>query len=400
MVAIVSLVIMLLHPAAVPILGAVAAAALVMGFLQPQNRERLYPTAVCLAIASLLRYGMIIGTPQSGDVSIYILKRQWHNSAMGLPGISLILTFFVAVSLLAIAHLKAIHRLLQWVPIVLVALAGGVLTSWATQSELWWDALEFRGPTHIVSLLTAGFAAVDMFVAVLLGSNRHRALPDVRRWTGQAIAVSFAIVLSIQCVGYGRIIDEMNEALAASASPCLPMSELPNMPESPLNLWSTPSLSLLYQGWRPSKIVLPDQNCERAMDEGTLPLTTAGSNYVSDRFDLLPLQWNLGGKGDCWWQETTGWHGVERTEIGRRRWSPGTGVIRIFNGEPASITFRGLITTYQAPNTIDVVVNGERSHVLEFTSSSEVTADTLTIQLVSGENRIEFVSANEAASPA
>ena len=104
MVAIVSLVIMLLHPAAVPILGAVAAAALVTGFLQPQNRERLYPTAVCLALASLLRYGMIIGTPQSGDVSIYILKRQWRNSAMGQPGISLILTFFVAVSLLAIAR--------------------------------------------------------------------------------------------------------------------------------------------------------------------------------------------------------------------------------------------------------------------------------------------------------
>jgi hypothetical protein len=282
-------------------------------------------------------------------------------------------------------------------PVMLVAVAGGALTIWAIESERWWDALEFRGPTHVVSLVAAGFATLDTFLATLAGSDRHRVLSPMRRATGKAIAVTFAIVLSVQCVAFGRIIDDMNDVLAASPSICFPMEELPGMPESPLNLWSTPSLSLLYQDWSPSKIVLPRRGCERAVERGTIPLTSPTSDYVSDRIDLLPLKWELGGQGECWWEEQSGWHEVERTEDGRRRWSDGTGVIRVFIGEPTTVTFRGLITTLRTPNAIDVFVNGERQQTIEIAATHDVPAANMSLQLLAGENTIELVSANQSA---
>jgi hypothetical protein len=189
----------------------------------------------------------------------------------------------------------------------------------------------------------------------------------------------------------------MNDALAASPSPCLTVDQLPGMPESPLNLWSTPSLSLLYQGWRPAKIVLPEQSCERARAEGTLPLTSPASDYQSNRIDLLPLQWELGGHGACWWQERSGWHKVERTEGGRRRWSAGRGVLRVFVGDAGSLSFSGLITTLRTPNTIDVYVNGALRQTIAFSSATDESVGQLTLELEAGENIVEFLSGNEPA---
>ena len=327
-----SLVIMYLHPAAVPILAAVAAAAFVTGRLRPDARGRLYPLAGCAAVAALLRYGMIADRYQTGEMNVETFSRQWSSSATGLPGVALVLTLTVAVLLLAAALMPSVPRWLTVAPPALVALTGAVLTVWATEPTRWWDALEFRGPATLVALTAAGFAALDAFLATGMRRGRLRVLSGMRRWTGLAIGVVFAVVLTVQCVNYGRTIDGMNAALAASPEHCLPIDTLPGMPETPLNLWSTAALSLLYQGWTPSKVVLPDGGCEFARENGTLPIESPGEAYRSDRIDLVPLQWELGGHGACWWDERSGWHFVERTEIGRRRWSAGTGEIRSSSG--------------------------------------------------------------------
>ena len=192
-------------------------------------------SAGCLAVASLLRYGMITGGYQTGEMNIETLKRQWLNSATGLPGISLMLAFAAGIMLLGAAHLRSIPRLLQVIPMALVALAGAALTLWAIEPARWWDALEFRGPANIVSLTTAGFASLDVILTTGMKRGRFVPLPDIRRWTGQTIAVAFAIVLSVQSISFGRVIDDMNDTLAASRASCLAISDLPAMPESPLN---------------------------------------------------------------------------------------------------------------------------------------------------------------------
>jgi hypothetical protein len=175
------------------------------------------------------------------------------------------------------------------------------------------------------------------------------------------------------------------------------MGELPNMPETPLNLWSTPSLALLYQGWRPSKLLLSEGGCQIVREDGTLPLSSLSTSYQSERFDTLPLRWEIGGHGACWWSEMSGWHDVERSEAGRRRWSSGAGKIRIFVGEPAQVTFGGALTTLGSPNSVAIFVNGTKQQTIEFRDATEVSAGTVQIQVQRGENRIEFVSANEAA---
>jgi hypothetical protein len=397
MVAIVSVAMMFLHPVSVLKLGAVAAAAFVAGFLRPANRDRLFPLAGCLVVASLARYSMITSSYETGEMSLRTFGRQSRSSATGLPGIALFLTFVVAAVILGATRIRLAVRWLQLIPAALIAIAGATLTLWAVEPQRWWDAFEFRGPAMAITLALAGFAALDSIAALRTQSDHLRSIPEIRRRAGQAIVVTFAIVLSVQSVQYKRVINDMNEMLAASPSPCLPMSQLPDMPESPLNLWSTPSLSLLYQGWKPAKIVLPDSNCDRAREEGVFPLTWSSSEYRGDRIDFLPLRWQLGGQGSCWWQEESGWHNVERTDIGRRRWSPGRGVLRVFVGEAGVLSFRGLITTFRTPNMVDVQVNGELQQTIEFTSTTDESVGQLALELEAGESVIEFISRNDPA---
>jgi hypothetical protein len=394
--AMVSLVIMYLHPAAVPIFLAVAGAALVTASLSPKDRERLVPFALSLLFAALLRYGMIGGGYESGEMNLETMKRQWRNSATGLPGIALALTFLLAAAVLASSRLRRGLPWLWTVPVALSALAGTTLTIWALDPSRWWDALEFRGPTNVISLAVAGVAFVDATVARLSRSTHLRTLPDIRRRTSLAIAITFAIVLSIQSILYGQVIDEMNAIMASSDQRCIELGTLPGMPESPLNLWSTPSLSLLYQGWKPDKVVLMDGDCERARQGGTLGIAAPGSSYDSSRIDLVPLQWELGGHGACWWDEPDGWHSAEVTEIGRRRWSPGTGSLRVFIGEPSTITLIGEIISFTPDNTITVTLNNKVVREITFDDTHERTIDDLVLQLVAGENTIRFSSANEA----
>jgi hypothetical protein len=157
---------------------------------------------------------------------------------------------------------------------------------------------------------------------------------------------------------------------------------------------------LLYQGWTPHTLLLQEGGCQIVAEKGVLPLTSLADSYQSDRIDTLPVLWELGGQGNCWWDEVSGWHQVERTETGRRRWSPGTGEIRIFAGEPSTVTFTGEFTTLQVPNSIAVIVNGTQQQTIELSTTHEVSAASLRIQLQHGENRIEFVSANKAAHTA
>jgi len=396
MAGLVSLVIMYLHPAAVPIFAAVAGAALAIAYLRPTDRERLTPFAVSLLIAALLRYGMIGGGYQTGEMNIETMKRQWLNSAMGLPGIALALTFLTALTLLGASRLRTIPLVARLVPPAIVAVAGGALTIWAMDSSLWSDALEFRGPTNIVSLGIAGFAFADAALAHLTRTPTLSSLPRIRQNAGQAIAVAFAVVLSIQSIGYGNVIDDMNDAIAASPEQCIPLGTLPDMPESPLNLWSTPSLSLLYQGWTPEKVVLMDGECERAMQTGALSIGGPGTSYDSTRIDLVPLQWQLGGAGACWWDEPDGWHIAEVTEIGRRRWSDGTGTIRLFVGGPTTVAFTGELISFTQDNTVDIIVNGKRVESVIFGAGQERSLDGISLDLQAGENVIELVSANDA----
>jgi hypothetical protein len=298
--------------------------------------------------------------------------------------------------LLGVTLLKSVPRWVRLEPLVLIAGAGGVLTVWAMEPARWWDALEFRGPTTLVSLTAAGFALADALLAQVTGSARLKIIPDIRRHAGQAIAVTFAIILSVQAIAFGTVIDDMNDTLAASDARCIPISNLPGMPESPLNLWSTPSHSLLYQGWSPSQIVQMDGDCERAEQNGSLSISGPASSYVSDRMDLVPLQWELGGHGACWWDEPGGWHIAEVTEIGRRRWSADTGTLRLFVGEPTAVSFTGTMVSFTPDNIVEIIVNGQVQKSVVFGEEREQPMETISLDLRQGENVIEFVSVNDA----
>lgn len=386
-----ALIIMLLHPAAALILGATAAAAFVLGWLVSSYRERLLPFSICLFIMAVLRYLMIISEYDSSGMGPSTLKRQFLNSATGLPGIALTMTFLAAGLLLVLPWLE--HRF-RWgtnLPLASVAIAVAVLVVWALDPTLWWDALEFRGPAHFVSLAMAGLAFLDAISHRFPGRETSIDLASVRRRCGQAIAMGFAIVIGLQSYMFGQEIDGMRSAMAASDKRCIEISDLPNMPNSPLNLWSTPSHSLLYQGWTPDRIVLPDGGCDLAAETGILSVTRLHSPYYSTNVDLVPLQWSLSPQTGCWWDEPEGWHPVEDAPEGRRRWSPDIGTFRVFSPTETSAVIHGTLDSFPEPNVITIRVNGAEQHRIEMTDSM-VDLAQYPLELERGENLIELVS--------
>lgn len=399
MTAILSLVIIYLHPASVPLFLAGTATAIVIGYLRPDDRERLYPLAWCLGIAALIRFGMIGGAYESGELNLATQQRQWENSVTGWTLRALIATACTALATLMLPHLRFLPRAARYIPLIGVVATGLSLLMWARKPELWADALEFRGPANVISLTFMGFAFLDVLVRHFQPSEESsEAISTPRLRTMQGAAVVFALVISFQSMMWRGEINHMQSAMAASDDSCVPTTAIPHFPGTPLDIWATPSMSLLFQGWAPDQIMLPAEGCKEAQSNGTIPLLATGTDYRDEHIDLLPLRWDLSADGACWVDFHTSWHDTEVSGGSWRRWSSGDGELRILTGTGGTLELNGVVSSLADPNQVNIRVDGEVQHALAFTAEEEdLILDGITLDIDEGITTIVFESDAPAA---
>jgi len=323
-------------------------------------------------------------------------RRQWEAAVLGLPAYALGAVAVAAIAIFAAPRLPRAERLLRWIALAMLAFAGVLFVMWARDTGEWKTAIDYRGPSLVMSLLVMGLAFLDATAWL----PRPERLPDAARartLLTHAASLVFCVTIVVQCVTWRGELDSLRSAMAASETPCVPRSTVAGIDDNPADFWSLPATSLMLQDVQPEHVILPDHLCESAAATGTFPLALYEPNVAatSNHIDLLPLSWTM-ASNSCWMTLTSGWHAHEQAGETWWRWTPGDGEIRILVGGEATAMTTGKITSLPRPNRVSVVVNGETQQVIELTNDEWKPMDGLSLDLRAGENIVRFVSEQPA----
>jgi hypothetical protein len=105
---------------------------------------------------------------------------------------------------------------------------------------------------------------------------------------------------------------------------------------------------------------------------------------------------------ECVFSLSEGWHSREQGGQSWWRWSPGQAKVSIISKQNLATTLNGELYSIQQPNTVDVLLNGDKVATWEIPAETPTgfhPFSSLTLQLVPGDNQLEFISHNPAITP-
>jgi hypothetical protein len=91
----------------------------------------------------------------------------------------------------------------------------------------------------------------------------------------------------------------------------------------------------------------------------------------------------------------TGWYGKETDGPVWWRWTAGQGEIHIVVAQPTEATLDGELSSIQAPNTVDILVNGSQQAQIANNANAPSPVRSLPLHLKAGDNVVDFVSHNK-----
>lgn len=385
-----------LHPVSAAILAACGLAGIVTGFLNKEARTRLLVLSVPLVLAGIYKYSGITSGYEQSEMSTFTQQRQWENGTEGLPWNALVAALVVATGILIRPVLPSLlSKILGWVQITAIVTGGVSLVMWAHNPSLWWQALEFRGPAFWITMFLTGCLFIHTLILhVKPGGERIDYAHHI-----VVLSAGFCIVLIVQSFAWNGVVKGFQDQLKSSGSACLVREELDGFPHTPLNLWSTNTLSFVHQGFAPEVISMSTEECHFAKESGQV-FTGSSRMNSPERFDYSMLSASLEGGTMCTWQYQDGWSFQEAWIANKWRWSAGYGTLIVNMPEAGQVSMTGWIDSIEVPNIVEISLNGSYHTRLTFDSGTIGEIDNLVFDLPAGSNLITFRSKNEPISPA
>lgn len=100
----------------------------------------------------------------------------------------------------------------------------------------------------------------------------------------------------------------------------------------------------------------------------------------------------------CWQAYEAGWHDLEITGDGTRRWSMGAGVVVLVMDEASDVEISGILDSLELPNEIRLRVNGAQIRSIPIEGERYRPLDGIVVPMQQGPNVIEFVSMRPASN--
>ncbi len=390
-----------MHPQISVFLMAGVAAALFLGWQRPEQRQRLFGTALVFLFAALYRYGLLSGGYEEQEASLSNQIAQWERSVLWLPLIALISALTIAIVLVLRRYTvwKTLNGPLgKWV-IIAAAIPGIIaFVLWAADPEFWRHAISYRGPSMWHSLIIMGIAFLD----VAIRHYRRRTSDDVplRTMLANGAAVVFCITIAIQSFTWHGELNKIRSAAAEQEHGCIVAEDLPGFENSPLNFWSLPAASIGIQTTTPDYVVLPADLCERALASGHIPmdLTNQDQDTPGRFMNMYHLRSRVADSATCWQAYEAGWHDLEITGDGTRRWTTGTGAIVLVMDEAGDVELSGILDTAEVPNEVRIRVNGMQVRSIPIEGNRYRPLDKIVVSLEKGPNVIDFISMRPATN--
>ncbi|TAK33775.1 MAG: hypothetical protein EPO21_11885 [Chloroflexota bacterium] len=401
----------LAHPFAVPLLGAAATLALILGLRYPGERAKLWSWAVVFGVLSAIDAQRMFSSQtsyESGEMSLEAITTHLGISLVGLPLASLICAWVAALMVFVASRFedpsKRLVLLALWgLELACIVLAAILWLVWASSYQFWQTALGYR---ILVLLCSAPF----MMLAALEGLLwRHDQLNAAKKgWrhrarTIQVVGAVFFLVLSTQTISWRGATAQLRQAISESTYTCISTTSIPWLHSAPLNHWSVTAYSLLLQGRNPQKVVQQGDICtEGDFADGLYMADFYTHAWTGNWFDLQPLYRRLVTDADtspsCRLVPSSGWYWAQEYAPLRQiwRWNDGRGELRIVVNRDVDAVLSGELRSAQRPNSVDVFVNGTRQATQEITWNGFKPFGSPRISLHDGINTVELVSANPA----
>src|SRR5690606_33612059 len=149
----------------------------------------------------------------------------------------------------------------------------------------------------------------------------------------------------IQSFAWHGELNKIRTAAAEQNNGCIVAEDLPGFESSPLDFWSLPAASIGIQSTTPNYVVLPGHLCERATATGHIPMALISQETdTPGRFmNMYHLRSQIVDTATCWQAYEAGWHDLEQTGEGTRRWTMGTGVVVLVMDQPGEVEISGIL---------------------------------------------------------
>ncbi len=274
--------IFLSNPQCALIFGAGALLSLAAGWHFRAERVNRWGWAlffVLLCAAAALRFALEVNPYETEQLGFALLGTRFFSAFANLPLLALLCAMSAGLALifaqakrqplaaapphtrhtrfentrawlLRMATPRTIHRLM-W-------LCGGVLILRAVVPSLWADSLNYRFflPLAVFPFMALGL--LDFIVSGPRSAMRPQHLRLIR-----VVGLVFALSLSIQSLEWVAMTQLMRQSMNRSDAVCLSVNsdELRWISYTIFNHWSVTPYSILIQGQRPTKIIMPENLC-------------------------------------------------------------------------------------------------------------------------------------------
>ena len=336
-----SLVLAFAHPTAVPILGAIAVAGMLLGRRRgnpisiekevqagersqaeappsPRPARAGARTALAnpyfrwatvvggVALVALVRtLGSEFDVTHGGSYSAQTLTFGFGQAVMGPPLLMLGLVY-AACALIVVAGAMR-RRMAAWrhvsagrvelLALGLLTLGGAALLPWAADPHSWWKALDYRFFAVLLAIPPMAMALLDVWLDEPAGGRAAvEASSGVgfRNWIALSQAVVAMAVLSAFALSFHDLQTRLLTQVESEPNGCVTVWWRDWVSHSPLDHWATTADSLVVQGREPTRVALRACYPDFA---GGVPITdwqTVG--YEGGWFDFSKLQVYLVGE--------------------------------------------------------------------------------------------------------
>lgn len=276
------------HPIGIALSAAAGIVAFDSARRHPSARISLTVYAIwnlLLSLAGMIKLARFPDPYAASEATLNNLNVYFQQGVFGFPLIAAGCGWWAAMVILRLGAPETsdrvrLHRRCSW----LIFFAGVLLLLWGSDPHRWWKCLDYRRwllPMNLPFLAAAWF-----------DSRQGRPEPGEERWRSiwcMGAAGVFAAVISMQSVGWSRLVQRLNDRIQQESGPVLPPASLSWTNHTPMQHWGTSALVIVLQGGMPHVLALDAAEMAAIRDQPE-PLAP-----------IVPEHWTPAAPGPAGW---------------------------------------------------------------------------------------------------
>jgi hypothetical protein len=362
-----------------------------------------------LLVVAIIKFFSSGTSYEMGQISIAAFSSDFRLAIPGFQFTGLLCLAFVILITFVVSYtyknpVNILRRFFLLFELTGLFFVGLFFILYAGDIHNWRNANLFSDFVFILNIPIMLIALIDSFQreageeAYIFKINLHRLrLISI-------VSIIYASVLLLQSYEWKQISDSLLADMSTSPWHCLSTSSLGYLWNTPLRSWTTPMYSVIIQGKTPDRVVLSADDCQNIDPRKGFQINKYQMRgWKNGWFDFTNLATHLltedPQNNSCWVRFTSDWSYKEENSNTWWRWTSGKGSkVNIYSPTIGTYTITGRIESKIVPNATSLTINGIQKGIFQSNDYGLQKFASIQIALDSGENVLQFNSAEEPIS--